>query len=123
MSKEIQSSTSGISEKIVLLTNPDSLLINLLIGLKRFRNVVRWKEFFLNNLEEKENNEDFKQEELECIANCKGDDDFSNSLGTFLKPNILIKLQQVQWKLRFFLKEVETILVEKFINIMIQKSK
>ena len=81
VSKEVQSTTRGISEKNIPLPNRDSLLSDLLIGLKRFRNVVRWKEFFLKNLAEKENNKHSKQEELECIANCKGDDGFPNSLG------------------------------------------
>ena len=56
--EEVQMVTSEISEKFVPVPKRDNSLGDLLVGLKRFRNVVRWKEFFLNQqIQQKEKEE------------------------------------------------------------------
>ena len=44
--REVLHVTSETSDKYVLAPNRNQILSDLLIGLKRFRNVVRWKYFF-----------------------------------------------------------------------------
>ena len=62
--------------------------------------------------EKKENNEHFTQKEPEWIATRKGDNDFPNSLGTFLKPNICNQAPTGLMEVENFIKEVKTTLVE-----------
>ena len=45
--EEVQHITRETSEKYIAQPSRRQVLADLLIGLKRFRNVVRWKEFFL----------------------------------------------------------------------------
>ena len=44
--------TSETSEKYVLATKYNDILSDLFIGIRRFRNSVRWKEFFMINKDE-----------------------------------------------------------------------
>jgi hypothetical protein len=53
--------TSETSEKYVPSPQWDTVLGDLLIGLKRFKNVTRWKEFFLKEHDNK--NEEVETEE------------------------------------------------------------
>ena len=77
MDATVQMVTSGISENFVPMSNQDNLLGNLLVGLKRFRSVVRWKELFLLKLKEnddKDKNSTIKNSEMndletDCISN------------------------------------------------------
>ena len=56
--KEVQMVTSEILEKCVPLPKHNNSLGDLLVGLIFFRNVVRWKEFFLSQrIQQKENEE------------------------------------------------------------------
>ena len=44
--REVLKVTSGISEKFVAEPNRASALCDLIIGLERYKNAIRWKEFF-----------------------------------------------------------------------------
>ena len=44
--EEVLNITRDTSEKYIVQPNKRQLLADLLIGLKRFRNTTRWKEFF-----------------------------------------------------------------------------
>ena len=46
---EVQSITSETSEKFVAEPSKADALSDLIIGLKRYKNTIRWKEYFMNN--------------------------------------------------------------------------
>ena len=48
--REVLKVTSGISEKFVAEPNRASAFCDLIIGLKRYKNAIRWKDFFLRTI-------------------------------------------------------------------------
>ena len=110
--EEVQMVTSEISEKFVPLPKRDNSLGDLLVGLKRFRNVVRWKEFFLN--QQKENEEKTSESENDLLSNAEviqEEKEFPRSLGTNLKPTICKQAPIGSNNLESFLSEVESTLI------------
>ena len=65
LKREILHVTNETSEKIVLAPSKEQILADLIIGLKRFRNTVRWKWFFQ---EEKRKKKELKNSPLSQIA-------------------------------------------------------
>ena len=129
MDKTVQMVTSGISEKFVPMPNRKNLLGNLLVGLKRFRNVVRWKEFILLKLKENDNkdknstitNSEMNDLETNCISNQERKE-FPNSLRTNLKPSNTFNQAPVGSNmLENFLKEVKNTLIDQVYNYVEKK--
>ena len=111
--------TSVTSEKFVAAPNKTTVLGDLLIGLKRFRNVVRWKAFFQEKADEQSNSKS-RTEENSTIANENNSTITSISregLNTNLKAknkssNAPIASKQVE----AFLKDIETTLIKQANN-------
>ena len=99
------------SEKFVTTPNRTNVLSDLLIGLKRFRNAIRWKAFFQERADE-ENNKTIKVKEIAedkstSTSKSKG------SLNTKMKPSNKSKNAPVASKnVEAFLKEVEITLIK-----------
>ena len=64
LQREVLHVTNETSDKYVLAPNKNQILSDLLIGLKRFRNVVRWKFFFA---EKKRTEKELKDSSLSQI--------------------------------------------------------
>ena len=111
--------TSVTSEKFVAAPNKTTVLGDLLIGLKRFRNVVRWKAFFQEKADEQSNSKG-RNEKNSKIANEDNSTTESISkegLNTNLKAknkssNAHIASKQVE----AFLKDIETTLIKQASN-------
>ena len=87
--REVLRVTSGISEKFVTAPTRSSSLSDLLIGLKRYKNSIRWKEYFIINKENsdqqnKNNDNNSKNDAENSTINLS--DVSSSSLNTSLKP-------------------------------------
>ena len=109
--EEVQAITRDTSEKYIIPPNEKQVLGDLLIGLKRFRNTVRWKEFFrLEKLKKLQrnlsptstiNNFDFeKGGEEEIVPEDEG-------LWTKLKPSFTKSAPKGSDELETFLRELE----------------
>ena len=115
--REVQKVTSGISEKFVSEPSKANALSDLIIGLKRYKNAIRWKEFFLQNNVAKESPESTVTDDssVESPTNTSICSDTSltskSSLNTKLKPKNKSKNAPVGIPaLEDFFKELEEIL-------------
>ena len=111
LSEEVQAITRDTSEKYIIQPSKTQVLGDLLIGLKRFRNAVRWKEFFRlekikklrKNLSPTSTITDFDFEDAE-------EDNFEpkdEGLGTRLKPNFTTSAPRGSDTLETFLRDLE----------------
>ena len=103
--------TSVTSEKFVTTPSRTNVLSDLLIGLKRFRNAIRWKAFFQEKADEASN----KTVKVKEIAEDKSTStsESKGSLNTKMKPSNKSKNAPVASKnVEAFLKEVEITLIK-----------
>ena len=125
--------TSGISGKFVLAPKKDKVLGDVLIGLRRYRNSTRWKEFFLNNKDEDQNVQSFTtsptslSSQESCFTlesesdnffdfNFNNDSDNENSkpgLGTNAKPTAKANAPIGSVELESFLNNLEEELISR----------
>ena len=112
--EEVRHITRETSEKYIVQPSKRQVLADLLIGLKRFRNAVRWKEFFflekLKKLKEKNlsptstiNNFDFNEDEEKIEE---------EGLGTNLKSNYVKSAPKGSDKTEAFLRDIERTLLQ-----------
>ena len=112
--------TSVTSEKFVTEPDKTTVLSDLLIGLKRFRNAVRWKAFFMEKAEEQKNKENKEHSnehspiEEASNENASNVDTISNgSLNTNLKAeNKSVNAPIASKQVEAFLNETEKSLIE-----------
>ena len=110
--RTVQAITSVTSEKFVTTPSRMNVLSDLLIGLKRFRNAIRWKAFFQEKAEE-ENNKTVKRTKELAEDKSTSTSESKGSLNTKMKPSNKSKYAPMaSRKVEAFLKEVETTLIK-----------
>ena len=116
--------TSVTSEKYVAAPNEETVLGDLLIGLKRFRNAVRWKAFFQEREEGTRTNEEEVREnpeEPKPAKTCRVRD-LNKGLCTNLKPQNRSKMAPIASdNVESFIKEVERTLLTQAISFFKMK--
>ena len=127
---EVQKVTSGISEKFVSEPSKANALSDLIIGLKRFKNAIRWKEHFLANTTASQTNPEVTDTDNSSVEspststiNSKDSLSSNSSLSTNLKPKNTSKNAPIgSHGLEAFFRELEELLFARLENYYEKKT-
>ena len=118
LSVQVQSQCGETSDKFIPEPTKDQITEDLLLGLKRFKNAARWKEFWRNQkirqLEQENQQCDQNDSKLESTSKMKVT---HAGLGTGLKPENAEKVApKGSDNLEKFLRRLETTLIEQLLK-------
>jgi GIY-YIG catalytic domain len=114
---EVQSLVGGTSEKFVPQPSRDDVISDIVNGLRRFKDVVRWKDFHRLQHEEKEKRWSINNNIDNLKFELNNDDNTSKGLKTGLKATkVNLSAPRASEKVETFLHTLETTLLDQAFN-------